>query len=203
MKSYTRQVNRTRSRSRRRGVGLIELLIALAISATLLTATAIAIDASFKAYAVNQEQSDLTQRTRLAMYRMTSMIRQTKEHAPHNSGPAGQFSGGKVVDDTGIDMFDLSGKQICYRYDAANKQLLAVVSGTPHVLCEGVQAFNVRFEPMRSPTSIKTGGAWDLVKRATVQITVKTTDKTSTKGEGVGDQTMTLSASVMPRRNAW
>jgi prepilin-type N-terminal cleavage/methylation domain-containing protein len=190
-------------RGRRRGVGLIELLIALAISAALLTATAVAIDASFRAYAVNQEQSDLTQRTRLAMYRMTSIIRQTKEHAPHNGAPAGQFAGGKTVDDTGIDMFDLSGKQIGYRYDSANKQLLVVVSGTPHVLCEGVEAFNVRMEPMRSPNSIKSGGAWDLLKRATLLITVKTTDKTSTEGEGVGKQTMTLSASVMPRRNAW
>ena len=38
---------------KRRGVGLIELLIALSISAILLTATAVAVDASFKAYAAN------------------------------------------------------------------------------------------------------------------------------------------------------
>jgi hypothetical protein len=34
-------------------------------------------------------------------------------------------------------------------------------------------------------------------------MTVRTTAKTSTKGEGVGKQSMTVSAAVMPRRNAW
>ena len=192
-----------RSIGRRRGIGLIELLVALSISAALLTATAVAIDASFKAYAINQEQSDLTQRSRLAIYRMTTMIRQTKLHAPHTATLAGQFAGGATVTDSGIDMFDLNGQAITYTYDAANKQLLAVVGGTSHVMCDGVQAFTVRMEPMRSTDSIKTGGAWDLMRRASIVLTVKTTSHTSVEGEGVGKQTVTMSASVMPRRNAW
>jgi type II secretory pathway component PulJ len=182
---------------------LIELLVALSISAALLTATAVAIDASFKAYAINQEQSDLTQRSRLAIYRMTTMIRQTKLHAPHTATLAGQFAGGATVTDSGIDMFDLNGQAITYTYDATNKQLLAVVGGTSHVMCDGVEAFTVRMEPMRSTDSIKTGGGWDLMKRASLVLTVKTTSHTSVEGEGIGKQTVTMSASVMPRRNAW
>jgi hypothetical protein len=183
---------------------LVELLVALAISASLLTAVAIATDASFQAYGVNQEISDLTQRTRLAVYRMTAMIRQTKEHAPHTSSVASQFAAGKTVTDTGIDMIDLTGQPITYRYDAANKQLLAVVNNTPHVLCDGVEAFTVATEPMRSPTSIKTGGSWDLLKRATILLTVKAgAQGTKVKGESGGNQSVTISASVMPRRNAW
>jgi len=188
---------------RSRGIGLIELLVALAISAALLTATAVAIDASFKAYAINQEQSDLTQRSRLAIYRMTTMIRQTKLHAPHTATLAGQFAGGATVTDSGIDMFDLNGQAITYTYDATNKQLLAVVGGTSHVMCDGVESFTVRMEPMRSTDSIKTGGGWDLMKRASLVLTVKTTHHTSVEGEGIGKQTVTMSASVMPRRNAW
>lgn len=188
---------------RSRGIGLIELLVALSISAALLTATAVAIDASFKAYAINQEQSDLTQRSRLAIYRMTTMIRQTKLHAPHTATLAGNFAGGATVTDSGIDMFDLNGQAITYTYDATKKQLLAVIGGTSHVMCDGVEAFTVRMEPMRSTDSIKTGGGWDLMKRASLVLTVKTTSHTSVEGEGVGKQTVTMSASVMPRRNAW
>jgi hypothetical protein len=58
-------------------------------------------------------------------------------------------------------------------------------------------------EPMRSATSIKTGGGYDLLKRATVNITVRTTEENSLASETTGTQTLTLSASVMPRRNVW
>jgi type II secretory pathway pseudopilin PulG len=192
-----------KSAGRSRGIGLIELLVALSISAALLTATAVAIDASFKAYAINQEVSDLTQRSRLAIYRMTTMLRQTKLHAPHTASLSAQFAGGATVTDTGIDMFDLNGQAITYTYDAANKQLLAIVGGTSHVMCDGVEGFTIRMEPMRSTDSIKTGGAWDLMKRASIVLTVKTNSNTSVEGEGIGKQSVTLSASVMPRRNAW
>lgn len=77
------------------------------------------------------------------------------------------------------------------------------VAGKSHVMCDGVETFTVRMEPMRSADSIRTGGSWDLLKRATLLLTVKTNNNTSTKGEGIGKQTVTLSASVMPRRNAW
>jgi hypothetical protein len=70
-------------------------------------------------------------------------------------------------------------------------------------MCDGVEAFTIRMEPMRSTDSIKTGGAWDLMKRASIVLSVKTNNHTAVEGEGVGKQTITLSASVMPRRNAW
>ena len=70
-------------------------------------------------------------------------------------------------------------------------------------MCDGVESFTVRMEPMRSAASIRTGGPWDLMKRATFLLTVKTTSDTAVKGEGIGHQTVTLSASVMPRRNTW
>jgi prepilin-type N-terminal cleavage/methylation domain-containing protein len=190
-------------RAARRGVGLVELLIALAISASLLTATAVAIDASFKAYAINQEQSDLTQRARLAVHRMTTMLRTTKEHGPVNATLNTQFKAGKVVTDTAIDMLDLDGDLIRYRYDAGNKRLMVNAGGSERVVCDGVEAFTVRMEPMRSAASIRTGGRWDLLKRATITLTVRATDRTGVKGEGSGEQEITLSTSVMPRRNAW
>ena len=188
---------------RRRGVGLAEMLVALAISAALLSAVAVAIDASFKAYRINQEHSDLTQRARLAVHRITTMIRQTESHAPTTAGLAATFATGGTVTDTGIDMFDLNNVPITFKFEPANQRIVAIVNGRTHPLCEGVIGFSLRMEPMRSPRSIRSGGSWDLLRRATILITVRSTAETALKGEGLGDQQVTLSASVMPRRNAW
>jgi len=58
-------------------------------------------------------------------------------------------------------------------------------------------------EPMRSSTSIRTGGVYDLLSRATILLTVRTADNTVMNSETTGDQTVTISSSVMPRRNVW
>jgi hypothetical protein len=100
-------------------------------------------------------------------------------------------------------MMDLSGKPVTYFFDATKKRLMVHTQTGDHVMCDGVESFTVRMEPMRSAASIRTGGPWDLMKRATFLLTVKTTSDTAVKGEGIGHQTVTLSASVMPRRNTW
>ena len=191
------------TRARRRGVGLVELLVALSISASLLTATAVAIDAAFKAYAVNQEHSDLTQRARLAVYRITTLVRQSELHAPDDAAAVADFSKGKTVTGLGISMYDLQDNTVTFRYDPKAKRVLAIVNNVPHTLCEGVEAFSIRMEPMRSPRSLKSNGPWDLMRRATFLITVRTTQNAALPADGVGRQWVTISASVMPRRNTW
>jgi Tfp pilus assembly protein PilW len=183
---------------------LVELLIALSISAALLTATAVAVDASFRSYAVNQEQASLTQRARLAMYRILTSIRTTDLHQPKTTALATTFSKGTIVTDTGIAMFTDDGVELDYVYDDTNKQLLLIQGGTSHVMLHGVDAFQVKLEPMRSADSIKTGQmTYDRLMRATVLLTVRTNDQTSQASETTGLQTVTLSGSVMPRRNVW
>src|SRR5262245_35586852 len=91
-------------RNRRRGVGLVELLVALSISAALLTSVAVALDASFKAYSINQQQAQLMQRARLAMNRIVAQIRSTESHAPYTEALYDSFSTGHVVTDVGIQM---------------------------------------------------------------------------------------------------
>lgn len=187
----------------RRGLGLVELLVSLAIAASLLTATGVALNASFDAYQINQQQATLLQSTRLTMNRMLATIRRCKLHAPYGSTQATQFAVGQTVTGNGIAMFDVNDVETVYRYDAANKRILFVAGGTTHPLLEGVESFNVTLEPMRSAKSVKTGGPWDLLRRATIWVSVKTNDSTSGVAEGTGTQTLTLSGSVMPRRNTW
>ena len=64
-----------RPASLRRGFNLVELLIALSISATLLTATMVALDASFKAYQKTVHMSATHTIARLTMHRMLALIR--------------------------------------------------------------------------------------------------------------------------------
>ena len=188
---------------RRRGMGMVELLIAMSISASLLTAVAVAVDACFRGYRANQEQAVLMQRSRVSQNFLCTTIRTTKLHSPLGSQQQKDFDGGAIVTDTGIEMFDLNDRLVKFEWDVPKKQLLVTQNGKTNVLAEGVDDFTVRMEPMRSATSIKTGGGYDLLKRATVNITVRTTAESSAAGETTGTQTLTLSASVMPRRNVW
>jgi len=188
----------------RRGISLVELLIALAISAMLLTATAVAIDASFKSYRINQEQASLIQKARLAANRILANIRQTEAHAPYTTSLLANFAAGQTVTDTGIQMYDDAGTLTRYYLDATNQRLMMRTgSSTPRVLLEGVTNFSMTLEPMRSSTSIRTGGVYDLLSRATILLTVRTADNTVMNSETTGDQTVTISSSVMPRRNVW
>jgi type II secretory pathway component PulJ len=190
-------------RRQRLGIGLIELMISLVIAAGLLTATAVAVDASFRAYAVNQEQSNLMQQARITMNRVLTTIRTSTAHAPKTSSKLAEFSNGIITTDTGIALFDAQNNNIIFRHDSANKTVVVDVNGTARVVCRGVLTFTVKMEPMRSATSLKTGGVWDELRRATVTLTVQTASQTSGVAESTDDQTLTLSASAVPRKNAW
>ena len=200
----TRRRSNLRALRRRAGVALFEMLMAIAISAGLLTATAFALDASIKAFHINQQQAILMQNTRLAMTRILTTVRRCKLHAPDATAQRAAFVTGKTVTDSGITMYDQNDQVATYRYDAPTKTVnLIAADGKSYPLIHGVEEFVVTLEPMRSPTAIRTGAGWDLLKRVTVQLTVKTTDQTSMANEGVGRVKLTLSGSVMPRRNTW
>ena len=190
-------------RPRRRGMGMVELMIAMSISATLLSAVAVAVDACFRGYRINQEQATLMQRSRVAQNFICTSIRTTKLHAPLSGEQKLAFDSGATVTDTGLEMIDLNEKIVRFEWDAPTKRLLVTAEGKTHVLAYGVDDFAVRMEPMRSATSIKTGGGYDLLARATVNLTVRTTEENSEASETTGLQTLTLSGSVMPRRNVW
>lgn len=192
-----------RNRRFRRGLGLAELLIALAICASLLTAVGVALDASFKSYKINQEQSALTQRARLTLHRVLTTIRQCDAHAPATGSLSDEFASGQIVDDDGIAMIDDDGHEIVFKYDSINQRILMVRDDVERTLTEGVTQFEVTLEPMRSPTAIRTGAPFDLLHRATLLITVRLSGDTAMSSESTGNQTVTISSSVMPRRNVW
>jgi hypothetical protein len=188
----------------RRAVAVIELLIALAIGSMVLVAVAYCVDASFKAYSINQEQSDLMQRSRLAMHRILTAIRTTDAHAPVDPVAKLSFDNGLVVTDKAIEMIDVNNRHVGFEYDPTNQTLIATdKSGTEYVLLRGVEKFEIKFEPMKTQQSLRTGGPYDRLLRATVILTVRTTGNAVDVDETVGAQRVTLSSSAVPRRNVW
>ncbi len=195
---------RRRGQVSRRGLAVVELLISLAISGMVLAAVAVAVDACFRAYSVNQEQSDLMQRARLGMHRIITTIRTTDAHQPLSRDSILAWKAGLVVTDTGIEMIDANERPITFRFDPAGGRVLAVDgAGNEYVMLRGVRRFEIKFEPLRSEEAARTGGPHDKVLRATVLLTVQTTGNASDIDETIAAQAVTLSSSVMPRRNIW
>jgi hypothetical protein len=186
-------------------MGLVELLVALAISAALLTSVAVALDASFKAYAINQQQAQLMQRARLAMNRIVTFIRSTDTHAPPSDAAWNSFKTGHIVEDSGIEMMldatnGISFQQTGDRLEMVPFTMNAGVQtyGTARVLLDGVGAgdFLIRFQPLEGSTVPK-------LKRATITLTLRPSAGTTLNAEAPQSDPVTLSTSIMPRKNLW
>ena len=189
---------------RRAGMAVIELLIALAIGSMVLVAVAYCVDSSFRAYSINQEQSDLMQRSRLAMHRILTAIRTTDAHFPVDPVAISGFKKGIVVTDKAIEMIDANERHVGFEFDPANGTLIATdKSGMEYVLLRGVEKFEIKFEPLKTQQALRAGGDYDRLLRATIRLTVKTAGNSVDVDETVGAQRVTLSSSAVPRRNVW
>jgi hypothetical protein len=183
----------------------VELLLALSISASVLVAVAYAVDVSFKSYSINQEQTSLMQRARITVHRISTQIRTTKFHQPVNPTPVADFKAGRIATDTGIRILDDSGLETSYKYDPAAKVINCVdFDGNEFVAVRGVEAFSVKFEPMKSAESLRSGGVYDLLMRATISVTVRDSERgMDVSKQAAATQIVTLTASVVPRCNVW
>jgi hypothetical protein len=209
--TFARHPTSTSRRLRRRGVGMVELLVALSISAALLTATAVALDASFKAYRANQEIGDLTQRARLAMHRILTEIRSTQDHVP-DASVLSIFRTGVAVQTPSIRIYTDATNAIEYRQQGTQviRQTFTLTGGAwqpaaAAVLLDGVAAgqFNITMEPQRSETAARAGLPCDQLRRATIRMTLVEGGSATSRTEVAGNQSISLVSSVVPRRNAW
>ena len=210
---------------RLRGVGLPELLIALAISAALLTAVAAALDASFRAYRVNQEQADVMQRSRLVVHRMLNELRSFEVHRPALADNE-FFQQGLTVPSDEIWVANLNtatNRYVGFRYYEDDGELLrqpvqwvfdsegaidVVSDSEARVIATGLsQDDNTRLqftiEPMRSNAAARANSTFDLCRRVTVRLTIANSALASGLTDGTGHHSLTTSASVVPRRNVW
>ena len=188
--------------SRHRGLSLIEMLLALAISAMLLTATMVALDASFKAYADAAEQASSQTATRMITQRLITMIRTSTAHGPLEpdglSTPPVTLSG-ETVSSHYLELMDSNGQltRIEYRADSDELWLITTpASGTAieQPLIGGVTACT--FQCLRRTND----DGLLVLHRATIDFTVVPGEDATLTLENGAAVPIRVIASTMPRR---
>lgn len=193
----------------RRGFNLIELLMALAITAALLTATLVALNASYIAYQQTTRSASTHTISRLAMDRMLTLIRTGEEFGPLPGNPNDSIQQSDVLEI--VTMPDVNGNRqgITLEWIEDDEALwvhlfdpgTGDITGS-HLLLEGVVAqydedgdrvmpFTLEFEYGRH------------LHRATIDLAVVPDDNLSLDIEGDHARVLRLVATAMPRMAAY
>lgn len=209
-----RPAARFAGRSMRRGFNLVELLMALAIAAALLTATMVALNASFTAYQATTEVASTHTIGRLAMSRMLTLIRTGSEFGPRPALPTQS-----VVFSDFIEFRMPNGEimTIVWReepgsWDGMNfslgEALYVIVPdsngvATPYVLLEGVKAAYDEDNQRIAPFTLEYEKGYKLY-RATIDLTLQPDDNMNVNLDGDNSsQLLRLVASAMPRNSTY
>ena len=200
MNQYATVSDRSRRlrRGHRRGFNLIELLIALAITAALLSATMMALRASFMAYQSTTEVASTHTISRLVMHRMLALLRTGQDFGPLPLSPLDS-----IVDSSYIEFFTDNGQLVTLDWvgvvggDVVNTLYVVLTDEnnveTPYPLLEGVTSCNFTLE-------------YELgykLHRATIDMTIVPDDNMSVDLDGDNQQVIRLVASAMPRMIAY
>lgn len=114
------------TRHRSAGLSLVESLVSLAIVAALLTATMVAVDASFQAYAAAAESASTQTTTRMVVHRLLNLVRTSTAHGPLQPNGAANppvTLTGNTIESNYIELIDNQGRLVTIVYDTANQQL--------------------------------------------------------------------------------
>ncbi len=187
----------------RRGLSLVEMLAALAISAMLLTATMVALDASFLAYADASEQASTQAATRMISHRLVTLIRTSTAHGPleadASTTPPVTLTGNTVTSHF-IELIDQNENIIRVEYRADDQELwlhttpAAGGATSEHPLIGGVT--NCTFTSLRRYND----DGLLVLERATMDLTVEPDDDATLALENGRKTPVRVIASTMPRR---
>lgn len=191
--------NTQRRRRRSLGLSLVEMLISLAITAMLLTATMVAIDASFQAYAAAAESASTQTSTRLVTHRLLSLMRTSTAHGPLLP-ETGVTLSGTTLTSSYIELLDPDGNLIRLEYDGVDDMLYVTITpyggsvATREPLLGGVT--QCEFKLIRR---LDDDGVW-ILERGSIDFTVQPDEDTSLSLEGDAATPMRVIASTMPRK---
>ena len=207
MRLNTRTIRATQHR--RRGLSLVEMLISLAITAMLLTATMVATNASFKAYASAAESASTQTATRMVINRLLTMVRTSTAHGPLTlseamSIDADALINGDIITCNFMEMIDNKGRLIRVSYDEDEQMLFVRVDENKSLSFEedevqtpllgGVSKglFHVRYRTDNEGVLV--------LSRGSIELTV-VPDKDNTLAIETAEETqIQIVASTMPRR---
>lgn len=183
---------------RRRGFNLVEVLIALAITASLLTATLVALDASFRAYQSTTEEVSTQSIGRIVMHRMLTLLRTGTEFGPFPSDPRvtrirSDYIEFRTQDDQVVTIrWDRTNEVLMYEIDGqAPVELLDGVVGTEDAEGNLIEPFTLEFEQGRR------------LYRASIDLSVEPNDVIDLEIEGDKARRIRLVGSAMPRLEAF
>lgn len=197
-------------RPRAAGLSLVEMLIALAITAVLLTATMVAIDASFQAYAAAAESASTQSATRMVINRLLTLIRTSTAHGPllddpSDTPPVVLLADGSTIQSHYIQLLNPQGDLIRIEYRNAahasnpNELWLIIdpVGGGPQQqqpIMGGVTACT-----FYTHRRIDKDGVL-VLERGSIDMTVVADDDASLALEGAELPPIRVIASTMPRK---
>lgn len=192
---------------RARGFSMIELLIALAITSALLTATAVAIDASFKSYASASELASAQAGTRMVVHRLLTLVRTSTAHGPLEPDAAATppvTIDGSTIESNFLEMIDQTGRLLRVEYRAADEELWVLIDDdgdlafemgeTQQPLLSGVTDASFFARRRMDQT-----GVW-VLERGSLDITVQPGRDNTLAIENGNNQPIRIVASTMPRR---
>lgn len=193
-----------RSTRRVSGLSMVEMLIALVITALLMTATMMATDTSFKAYANATAQVSAQASTRLVTQRLMTLVRSSRAHGPLTPGSSSVGAvtlSGDTLTGPYLEMIDPQEKLVRIEYRSDAQEVWLVMSSldgsgkTEQPLLTQVTAAS--FSCTRRKTN---DGLWVLA-RGTMNITVTPTANSSIDLERTAAmEPIRVIASTMPRR---
>lgn len=184
----------------RRGFNLIELLIALSISAALLTATMVALNASFLAYQSTTEQASTHTIGRMLIHRLQALVRTGHDFEPAPADPTESIVTSNELTLkiwTGADL-DIE-QEITIRFDEDDEALYVQIDGgAEHLLMEGVLPQYDGDGDLIPPFTLEYVLGHKLY-RATIDLTIVPDDNMSVALDGQYSPELRLVASAMPR----
>ncbi len=210
-----RHMTALRRRARRAGLSLIEMLVALSITSMLLTATMVALDASFYAYASAAESATTQTTTRMVLQRVLMLTRTGLAQGPMTQSEANDlmskfdfledpdFPNAAANGDITSSWMVLSRPEgaVLLNYDATT-QMLEIIENPYDTdwrklpLLGGVTSCEFTLKRRRGPD---TDYVW-VLERGTIDITVEPDIDATLKTEAGSGQAIRFITSTAPRR---
>jgi len=183
------------------GFSLVELLIAMAISSIVLGAAVNTFIAQRRAYAQQEQVTQMTQETRAAMEMVTREVRM----AGYN--PASTSFAGITYNSTQVQIrADLNGdgdtadtnETIVYSYNNATQQLLRDTNGSSQPIADHIQAFTFDYLDGAGTSTTTTAN----IRQIRITITAHTAKRDPRYSANGGYRTYSLTSLVTPKNLA-
>ena len=178
------------------------MLTALAITAMLLTATMVATDASFKAYAQTVAQASTQAATRMVTHRLMSMVRTSTAHGPlmPDAGAQPITLNGDTITSNYLELVDSRNNLVRVEYRAQEQELWATITplaggaATSQPLLSGVTDCTFFVHRRLDEDNVF------VLERATMDLTAQPPADATVELENSKPRPVRVVASTMPRQ---